>query len=262
MHGNQEARDLIMFRILTLIRKLGGLSVVRIVNAGLRRLTAFFHHLQFALEWQTGSIPNWFDHNLDLYWHWPRTGNSLGIERGVFSLLAIRPKARVLELCCGDGFYTNFFFSARASNVLAVDIDPLVIRLAQRNHARGNIEFRVVDIVKNMPEGIYDNIVWDSALEYFELDELGILMKKISQRLAPNGVLSGHVIIQEKFNAGQKYAFKSKVDLLNLMEPCFTHVKTFESVHEGRRNLYFYAGMSTLPFDEHWNPDKQENHST
>lgn len=172
-----------MLSLLKLIRSLGGLSVVRQLNASLRRLTAFFHRLQFALEWEAGSIPNWFDHSLDLYWHWPRTGNSLGIERGVFSLLAIRPNARVLELCCGDGFYTNFFFSARAGNVLAVDIDPLVIKIARRNYARKNIEFRVVDIIKNMPEGTYDNIVWDSALEYFDVNELGILMRKISQRL-------------------------------------------------------------------------------
>jgi SAM-dependent methyltransferase len=256
VHGNQEDRDLIMFRILKLIRAFGGLPVARRLNAGLRRLTAFFHHLQFALEWQTGSIPNWFDHNIDLYYQWPKTGNSLGIERGVFSLLAMRPQAHVLELCCGDGFYTWHFFSARAASVLAVDIDPSVIESAQRNYRRDNVEFRVVDIVKNMPEGTYDNIVWDSALEYFEAAEINVLMKQISQRLAPDGVLSGHVIIQEKFNEGQKFAFRSKSDLLAFMEPCFAHVRTFESIHEGRRNLYFYAGMSALPFDNTWNPDK------
>lgn len=245
-----------MLAFLKLIRTLGGLSVVRRLNAGLRKLTAFFHRLQFALEWQTGTIPNWFDHNLDLYYQWPRTGNSLGIERGVFSLLAMRPQARVLELCCGDGFYTWHFFAARAASVLAVDIDPQVIESAQRNYSRKNIDFRVVDIVKQMPEGIYDNIVWDSALEYFEAEEIRSLMAGISRRLAPTGVLSGHVILQEKFNEGQKFAFQCKADLLNFMTPCFTHVKTFESVHEGRRNLYFYAGMGPLPFDEAWNPDK------
>lgn len=247
-----------MLRVLKLIRALGGLSVVRNLNAGLRKLTVFFHHVQFALEWQTGRTPNWFDHNLDLYYQWPKTGNCLGIERGVFSLMAMRPQARILELCCGDGFYTWHFFSARATSILAVDIDPQVIKIAQRNHGRDNIEFRVVDIVKHMPEGIYDNIVWDSALEYFEAAEISTLMKQISQRLAPNGVLSGHVIIQENFNEGQKFAFQSEADLLSFMEPCFSHVKTFESIHEGRRNLYFYAGMSSLPFDGNWNPHKQE----
>lgn len=172
--------------------------------------------------------------------------------------MAMRPQARVLELCCGDGFYTWHFFSARASSVLAVDIDPQVIEIAQRNHGRENIEFRVADIIKHMPEGIYDNIVWDSALEYFEAAEISMLMKKISQRLAPNGVLSGHVIIQKKFNDGQKFAFQSEADLLSFMEPCFSHVKTVESIHQGRRNLYFYAGMSSLPFDGDWNLHKQE----
>lgn len=247
-----------MFFALKLLRAIGGLFLVRHLNSGLRRLTAFFHHLQFALEWQTGSIPNWFDHNIDLYYQWPRTGNSLGIERGIFSLMAMRPKARVLELCCGDGFYTWHFFSARAAKVLAVDIDSHVIKSAQSKYSRDNIEFRVIDIIKNMPDGIYDNIVWDSALEYFEAKEISALMMKISQHLDPNGVLSGHVILQEKFNAGQKFAFQSKSDLLNFMNPCFKHIKTFESIHEGRRNLYFYAGMNALPFDETWNPENPD----
>lgn len=238
--------------ILKLLRACGGLVVIRGVNRVVRKLAAFTHRVQFALEWQAGLTANWFDHYLEVYYMWSRTRVPLGVERGTLGLLAVRPGARVLELCCGDGFYSHFFYSGRAREVLAVDIDPAAIASARSNYNAPNVRYEVVDIVRALPDGEFDNVVWDSALEYFTADELAGLLKGISTRLAPGGVLSGHVIIQKDFNEGQKYAFTSKEDFLSLVRPCFPNIRTFETLHNGRRSLYFYAGSGALPFDSTW----------
>lgn len=238
--------------ILRTVGTLGGRAFIRHVNFMLRKLVNMTHYLQYTLEWRAGLTANWFDHHLDLYSLWSRTRSPMGMERGIFSLLAIRQGAKILELCCGDGFYSNYFYSVRGASVTAVDIDPNAIASARKNYSARNVKYAVTDIVNHMPQENFDNVIWDSALEYFNEEEIHSIMKGISARLNEGGVLSGHVVLQEKFNEGQKYAFRNKADFMQFAHPYFKNIRTFESVYPDRRNLYFFAGNGSLPFDANW----------
>lgn len=197
-------------------------------------------------------MPGWFDHYLDLHYLWHKTRTPLSWERGVFGLLAISEGARLLELCCGDGFNAYYFYSIRAGNVIAVDLDQDAIRSAEHRFVAPNLRYAVADIRTQMPEGVFDNIVWDASLEYFTEFEIDQLMQNIKSRLAPRGILSGYSMVQEVCREEHKYVFRTKEDLLKFLQPYFHNIRIFETTYPSRHNLYFFAGDGELPFDETW----------
>jgi SAM-dependent methyltransferase len=241
--------------IIRLVRLLGGRFLIRKINELLRHVTAFTHRIQFLVEWGAQPTPIWFDHFLDQYYLWRKTRSPLGWERGIFGLLAMRQGARVLELCCGDGFNTYHFYSIRAASVIAVDFDPEAIRFAQRHFDTPNVKYQVADIRSEMPAGPYDNIVWDAAIDYLTEQEIGKVMADIKSRLAEDGILSGYTILEfgrGDFLHGNQYDFKSKEDLIRFLRPHFANVRVMETIYPSRHNLYFFAGDSELPFDKSW----------
>jgi SAM-dependent methyltransferase len=233
---------------------------VKSVNRGLRRLAAIGHKLQFDVDWKANQHPpEWFDHFTDQYWKWYVTRNPLSWERGVFGMLAMKPGCRVLDLCCGGGFFSYHFFSSRASSVIAVDFDPAAIAHARRNFKTKNIDYRCADIRTQMPEGQFENVVWDAAIEHFTEAEIRAIFESIKKRLAPNGVLNGYTLVEKqtgKSHFDHEYEFKSKEDLANLLKKYFANVLVFENqssdLLEERRNLYFFASEGELPFDPNW----------
>jgi SAM-dependent methyltransferase len=221
-----------------------------------RKVSTFSHHLQMYYEWTFAPQPEWFDHYCDQYYQFNLTRNPLWVERGTFGLLAIKPDSSILELCCGDGFNTFHFYSIRAKNIISVDFDETAISHAKKYNNTNNIEYRVSDIRYEMPEGKYDNIVWDAAIEHFTEEEIAKLMFDIKSRLKENGVLTGYTIVENAEGtlslSHHEREFKSKEDLKSFFEPHFKNVKVFETIYPSRHNLYFYASDSILPFDENW----------
>src|SRR5205807_4059621 len=213
------------------------------------------HWVQFKIEWGMEPAPEWFDHFLDQYYVWPQTRTPLWLERGIFGLLAMRQGTRVLELCCGDGFNAYHFYSIRAGSIVSTDFDPDAIRSARRNFHAPNVSYQVADIRTQMPQGTFDNVVWDAAIEHFTQEEIRELMTAIKSRLASGGVLSGYTIVEReagKSHHEHEYEFKSKEDLLRLLQPYFRNTRIFETIYPSRHNMYFFAGDGELPFDEAW----------
>jgi SAM-dependent methyltransferase len=206
-------------------------------------------------QWALKPSPEWFDHHIDLYWQFQRGRNSLWVERGTFGSLALKG-GDVLELACGDGFNAKNFYSLRSRKVLACDFDPSAIATARRKNAAANVEFVLADIRTQMPEGSFDNVVWDAAIEHFTPDEIAAIMTGIKRRLTPSGVLSGYSIVERedgvKHLHQHEYEFRSKEDLLRFLAPHFRNVKVFETIFPNRHNLYFWASDATLPFDDAW----------
>lgn len=212
--------------------------------------------ISFSSNGDSPPQPEHFDHRIDLYFQWLQTRNSLWLERGVFSALAIKTDAKVLELACGDGFNTRNFYSLRSHEITAIDFDPKAIATAERNNSAPNITYILGDIRTDMPEGTFDNIVWDAAIEHFTPDEIQTLMERIKTRLKQGGVLSGYTIVErsdgKKSLSHHEYEFQSKQDLLRFFTPYFKHVTVFETVYPERHNLYFWASDETIPFDDTW----------
>lgn len=208
------------------------------------------HYLQFLAEWGVDN-PEYFDHELDLYWLWPASRNSLPMERGVWSSFALKPGGNTLDLCCGDGFYSKMFYSLRSQAVVGIDFDPEAIRWAKRNHSAPNIQYILGDIRKDIPAGPFDTIVWDAAVEHFTEDEIKALMSRIKAVLAPQGILTGYTIVEPEHGGKHlhqhEYEFHDKADLARFLKPHFENVQVFETVYPTRTNLYFYASDSDLP---------------
>ncbi len=210
---------------------------------------------KFTIDWFLDKEPEFFDHHIDLYYQWLHSRNSLWLERGVFSSLALN-QGDVLELACGDGFNARNFYSLRSKKVIACDFDPKAIHLARTKNAAPNVEYQLQDIRQGLPMGQFDNIIWDAAIEHFTEIEIVAIMKQIKSRLTKNGILSGYTILEKsadsKHLSHHEYEFKSKEDLMRFLSPYFKHVSVFETVYPDRHNLYFWASDDSIPFQSEW----------
>jgi SAM-dependent methyltransferase len=202
------------------------------------------------VQWGFAPRPEWFDHYLDQHWQFSATNNGLWVERGVFSRMVIKPNARMLEICCGDGFNTRHFYSSKAGSITALDFDRDAIPHARRYNAVPNVTYLQKDIREGLPDGPFDNVVWDAAIEHFTEAEIDRLMREIVQRLGPDGVLSGYTLTEaadgRKSNDLHEYEFKDKEDLRRFFTPHFKFVKVWETIYPTRHNLYFSASQSPI----------------
>jgi 2-polyprenyl-3-methyl-5-hydroxy-6-metoxy-1,4-benzoquinol methylase len=231
-------------------------AFLRLFSSFTRNLAYFAHWLQKKYDWKVPPQPEWFDHYCDQFYLHRKNKAPLWVERGIFGLLAMKKGAEVLELCCGDGYNSCHFYSSRAKNIISVDFDKLAIPHAKRYNQMPNIDFRLIDIRYEMPQGQFDNIVWDAAIEHFTVPEIDDILKNIKARLKPDGVVTGYTMVEREDGVKQlshhEYEFKSKEDLRSFFEPHFKNVKVFETMYPLRHNLYFFASNSVIPFDDNW----------
>ena len=236
------------------------IGLVQATNRRLRAMTAMGHRFQQELQWRVAKHPpEWYDHFCDQHWRWAVSRNPMSWERGIIGLLGIKPGARLLDLCCGGGFFANRFFSTRAAQVTSVDFDPAAIRHAKKNFRAPNVEYVCADIRTAMPQGSYDNVTWDAAIEHFTEQEMDQILTNIKSRLVPDGILNGYTIIARpdfKGHEDHEHEFATREELANLMKRHFKNVLIlstgYEDQFEKRDNLYFFASDGPVPFDSGW----------
>lgn len=225
------------------------------LNFLVRKISAFTHFAQFAVQWGLKPRPEWHDHFLDQHWQWSTTNgrwanNSLWVERGVFSRLVMKPDAKVLEICSGDGFNARHFYASRASSIIALDFDKDAVAHARRFNSAQNINYVEQDIRDGLPAGPFDNIIWDAAIEHFTEAEIDRIMGQLVERLGADGILSGYTMVEaadgKKANALHEYEFKDKDDLRRFFTPHFKFVKVWDTVYPTRHNLYFVASQTPI----------------
>ena len=220
------------------------------------RWSSAAHRRLMLAQWRLVPTPAHFDHHIDLHHQWQRQRNPLWLERGVFSLLALKG-GEVLELACGDGFNARNFYSLKSRRVVGCDVDPQALATARRKNAAPNIEYVAADIRVALPPGRFDNVVWDFAfplVQYFEPAQIDGILKLIRGSLAPQGVLSGYTLALQGEAPGpaSAYEFRRLEDLRAFLQPHFRHVVVFETVYPGRRNFYFWASDGALPMTPDW----------
>lgn len=224
--------------------------LLELLNSFMRKLTALTHYVQYAVQWGWNPRPEWFDHFLDQHWQWSATNNALWVERGVFSRMLLKPNARMLEICCGDGFNARHFYSTAVSSIVALDFDKDAIPHAKRYNSAPNITYLQKDIREGLPPGPFDNIVWDAAIEHFTEREIDRLLKEIVGLLGATGILSGYTLTVrddgKKSNALHEYEFKDKEDLRRFFTPHFANVRVWETIYPTRHNLYFAASQAPI----------------
>lgn len=242
--------------IISCVGKSNVMALSRLLSAISRKLTYYSHKLNFILHWNIPPQPEWQDQYTTLYYLWNLHNKPDVAERGCLITLGIKPNAAVLELCSGDGFFTKHFHAAKANSIIAVDFDSEAVNYARRYNSATNVSYNVLDIRYSFPNGFFDNIVWNAAIEHFTPSEIDSIMSNIKSQLAEGGVLTGYTVaeIPDVMSlTHHELAFYSKNDLGDLLSKYFSNVRIIESswpptVH----NFYFYASDGILPFDEHW----------
>lgn len=201
-----------------------------------------------AAKWYSGNkAPNWFDHRADLYC-WRLRRNSFWIERGCYSRQSIKQGDRVLDLCCGDGFYDYYFYSSVASNIVAVDRDASAIAHARKWHALPNISFETMDLTQTMPEGEFDSIIWDMAIEHFSLPQIKDVL---AQCVTRSRALSGCTILVEtkQVHPEHQNEFFAPEELEAVLRPFYADVQTFVTVYPPERSAqHDHAQRATVYF--------------
>jgi ubiquinone/menaquinone biosynthesis C-methylase UbiE len=225
-------------------------SLLKGVNFLVRKVSAFTHFVQFAVQWGIPPRPEWHDHYLDQHWQFSAKNNGLWVERGVFSRMVLKPNSKMLEICCGDGYNARHFYSSRAASILALDFDRDAIPHAKRYNSVPNITYVQKDIREGLPPGPFDNVVWDAAIEHFTETEIDSLLREIVGLLGSDGILSGYTLTEaadkKKSNALHEYEFKDKEDLRRFFTPYFSFVKVWETIWPTRHNLYFVASQKPI----------------
>ena len=225
---------------------------LRRCNAVLRAVCAGSHHLQYKVEGFLRPSAEWFDHEIDVYWQWAARQRSMFLERGVLNTLAIRPGPRYWRSAAATA-------STPSSTPSAAHTCSPSTTVAKRSptwcrfHARANIEYRACDILQSIPEGPFDNVIWDSAMHHFTLSEVAVILASDIARWRPAASSPGCTVIEP----GEDYAyarlqFQGPEPLADVLAGEFAHVSVLETPDAMRRTLYFFASdvASALPFAE------------
>jgi ubiquinone/menaquinone biosynthesis C-methylase UbiE len=188
--------------------------------------------------------PEYFCHDYDLY-TWYKTGNTQWIERGLHAQRVIKQGDHVLDLCCGEGFYSYYFFRSTSGSVDAVDYSMSALNYAKKWHSSPNIKYHQIDVITQpFLSQKYDVIVWNAFLDYFSTEDIGVIMKKIRDAIGNNGIFVGHVVKSgEQVSGYRKDSFNiyTENDLSRLLSTYFTVVKIESSTHGDRTSYYFTA---------------------
>ena len=70
------------------------------------------------------------------------------------------------------------FYSLRSSKVVACDFDDAALKTARAKNSAPNIEYRLADIRTSMPEGTFETVVWDAAIEHFTPEEADSILRE------------------------------------------------------------------------------------
>lgn len=183
----------------------------------------------------------WYDHRFD---HLRGPENWVWIKRGIETSRFVLPGDRVLDLCCGDGTFTRYFYGAVAGLVVGVDRNAAAIRQARRRWNPDHVRFCVADVVRDpwpLPE--WDVIVLNAALEYFSESDMRLLLSRVAGALAPGrGVLLGCTIIRPSSKltlTGQKVAMESDEQLDRFLRQWFRGVEVWRVRQKVGEMCYF-----------------------
>ncbi len=168
----------------------GGLSEYVAVKWLLR-----IYRSKFRLDWELSKLPpHFYNHRMGMtqFAFGETTFGPYSYFRGFFASQVIQDGDRLLDIGCGEGFFTKRFFSANCSHIDGVDIEPSAIQCAERENGAGNIKYHLLDAVnQDFPEREYNVIVWDGAIGHFPPDTLEIMLQKIAKALSADGIFVG-----------------------------------------------------------------------
>jgi ubiquinone/menaquinone biosynthesis C-methylase UbiE len=133
---------------------------------------------------------------------------------------------RVLDIGCGDGFFTRRFYSDRAGRIDAIDVEKSAISHAGHYHAHPKINYVKCDAVAEpFPSNVYDAVIWNGAIGHFSAADTAIVLRKIRASLTPAGVFAGSESLGMEGHDHHQY-FPDEAAVQELFAPYFRCVAT------------------------------------
>lgn len=195
------------------------------IERAARSFLRVIYQAQFRNAWTHSSeAPHYYCHRWNAFKLLDGKTGPEWMLRGLYAFEVIRPGDRVLDIGCGDGFFTRTFLAARAAHVDAVDIEPSAILEASSCQETSRISYRLMDAAREpFPHESYDVIVWDGAIGHFSQEDAGKVLEKIQGALQIGGVFAGSESLGHEGHDHLQF-FESLEALANLLLRSFCQV--------------------------------------
>ncbi|TRT56204.1 MAG: class I SAM-dependent methyltransferase [Microcystis aeruginosa Ma_QC_C_20070703_M131] len=145
--------------------------------------------------------------------------------RGFLSSEAIFDGDIILDIGCGDGFFTSRFLSNKKVDIDAVDIEASSIQKARQYNPKANINYQILDAINQpFPHAKYEVIVWDGAIGHFPTETTNRMLEKISSSLKTEGIFIGSESLGLEGHDHLQF-FGSLNDLYLLFKPYFKYIQ-------------------------------------
>lgn len=193
-------------------------------------------------------------------WYDDPQGLLFTLSRYKFVSRMLRGKQEVLEIGCGDGFFSRIV-QQQVNNLTVSDHDPLFIDdLDKRNPAKWSLRSFTFNPLVDSHESQYDGIYLLDVFEHINSNQSDIFVQNIIQLLLPKGIL----IVGVPSLASQQYASDiskqghvncmAGLDLKEYFEKFFYNVHMFsmndEVLHTGFLEMsHYYFVVCNHPKD-------------
>jgi SAM-dependent methyltransferase len=184
----------------------------------------------FRRQWVLAAEPpHFFDHRIDGFALVGGRAAPLPFYRAYFATELLRESDMVLDIGCGDGYFTSRFFAPYCAAVDGIDIEASAIDHAHEVNPAPNVRFIRADAVQApFPRDRYDVVVWDGAIGHFPPDTTERMLEKIRDVLAPEGVFAGSESLGDEEGDDHLQFFAATETLAELLRPYFAHVAVRE----------------------------------
>lgn len=147
-----------------------------------------------------------------------------GYTRGMSAAEIIVEGDVLLDIGCGDGFFTKSFFSVKCSHIDAIDIEPTAINAGKKYNQDKKINYVLGDATADpFPGNSYDVIVWDGAIGHFASETVKTMLDKIKGALKRDGIFVGSESLG--LEGLDHLQFFSSIEKLSMLfKPYFKHV--------------------------------------
>jgi putative methyltransferase (TIGR04325 family) len=115
--------------------------------------------------------PDWFDHRHHLL-NYNDNKNSW-TESISIVLRKLKEGDKILDLCAGDAFFSNYFFSKKASEIMCIDEKSDMYKKYITHHINGNekIKYIIANMLEyNIPKDYFDIVYMRGSIEHFSYE--------------------------------------------------------------------------------------------